>query len=125
METWLKHGDANKTLLYQVPNYTPIHIIRKGSRKGGGVTLFVHSSLNYKERHNVSKSSDIIKTLSVEIINKNKSYIVSDMYRAPDNDGKLFKNENENYKKNNLVSEKQLFAISDVNTHLNLNLTAL
>lgn len=72
METWLKHGDANKILLYQVPNYTPIHIVRKGSRKGGGVTLFVHSSLNYKERHNVSKSSDIIKTLSVEIINKNK-----------------------------------------------------
>lgn len=112
-------------MLYQVPNYTPIHIIRKGSRKGGGVTLFVHSSLNYKKRHDVSKSSGIIKTFPVEIINKNKSYIVSDMYKALDNDGKLFKNENEILMKNSLVSEKQLFAIGDVNTHLNMNLTAL
>ena len=54
-----------------------MHLIRKGSCKGGDVTLFVHNSLNYKERHDPSKSSDIIETLYVEIINKNKKTIVS------------------------------------------------
>ena len=50
-ETWLKCDDANENSLYQVLNYTPIHLIRKASRKSGGVTLFVHNSLNHKERH--------------------------------------------------------------------------
>ena len=76
-ETQLKDEDANKNSLYQIPNYTPMHLIRKGSCKGGDVTLFVHNSLNYKERHDPSKSSDIIETLYVEIINKNKKTILS------------------------------------------------
>ena len=71
-ETWLKDENANKNSLYQIPNYTPIHLTRNGSYKGGSVDLFVHNSLNCKEKRNVNKSNDIIETLSVEIINKNK-----------------------------------------------------
>ena len=37
---------------------------------GGSVALFIHNSLNCKEKHDVSKSNDIIEILSVEIINK-------------------------------------------------------
>ena len=37
------------------------------------------------------------------------------MYRAPDSDGKLFKNEYESVIKKDLVSEKQLFVIGDIN----------
>ena len=71
-ETWLENENANKNSLYQIPNYTPIHFIRNGSHKGGSVALFVHNSLNCKEKHYVSKSNDVIETLFVEIINKNK-----------------------------------------------------
>ena len=71
-ETWLKDENANKNSVYQIPNYTPIHHTRNGPHKGGSVALFVHNSLNCKEKHDVSKSNDIIETLSVEIINKNK-----------------------------------------------------
>ena len=71
-ETWLKDENANKNSVYQSPNYTPIHHTRNGPHKGGSVALFVHNSLNCKEKRDVSKSNDIIETLSVEIINKNK-----------------------------------------------------
>ena len=37
------------------------------------------------------------------------------MYRAPGSDGKPFKNEYEHLIENNLVSEKQLFEIDDIN----------
>ena len=70
--TWSKDENANKNCLYQIPNYTPIHLTRNGSHKGDSVDLFVHKSLNCKEKRDVSKSNDIIETLSVEIINKNK-----------------------------------------------------
>ena len=70
-ETWLKDKNANKNSLYQIPNYTPIYLTRSDSHKGGSVDLFVHNSLNCKEKRDVSKSNDI-ETLSVEIINKNK-----------------------------------------------------
>ena len=59
----MKDEDANKNSLYQIPNYAPIHLVRKGSRKVGGVTLFVHNSSNYKERHDIRKGNDIIETL--------------------------------------------------------------
>ena len=71
-ETWLKDENANKISVYQIPNYTPIHHTRNSPHKGGSVALFVLNSLNCKEKRDVSKSNDIIETLSVEIINKNK-----------------------------------------------------
>ena len=71
-ETWLKDENANKNSVYQILNYGSIHLTRNSSDKGGSVVLFVHNSLNCKEKCDVSKSSDIIETLSVEIINKNK-----------------------------------------------------
>ena len=71
-ETWSKDENTNKNCLYQIPNYAPIHLTRNSSHKGDSVDLFVHNSLNCKEKRDVSKSNDIIETLSVEIINKNK-----------------------------------------------------
>ena len=56
------------------------------------------NSLNYKERHDLSKNNGIYETFSVEIINKNKKtilYLIG-MHRAPHSDGNLFKNEYEN-----------------------------
>ena len=71
-ETWLKHENASKNSLYQISNYTPIRFTRNSLHKGGSVDLFIHNSLNCKEKRDVSKSNDVIETLSVEIINKNK-----------------------------------------------------
>ena len=68
-ETWLKDENANKNTLHQISNYTPIYLKRNGLRKGGGTSLFVHNSLNYMERHDLSKTNDFTEILSIEIIN--------------------------------------------------------
>ena len=52
METWLKDEDASKSFLSQIPNYTLIYQF-------------------------TSKSNDVIETLSVKVINKNKKTILS------------------------------------------------
>ena len=39
-DTWLKDENANKNSLYQVPNYTAIHI-RKSLRKGRGLFIIL------------------------------------------------------------------------------------
>ena len=66
-----------KNSLYQISNYTPSHLTRNGSHKGGSVALFVYNSVNCKEQPDVSKNNDFIGTLSIEIINKNKKTILS------------------------------------------------
>ena len=72
-ETWLKDEDANKNSLYQITNYTSIHLTRNGSHRGGSVALFVHNSLNCKEKLDVSKSNNIIETLLKLLIKTKKS----------------------------------------------------
>ena len=45
---WCNGNKAAKNSLLQLPNQTPIHQIRNNGQKGGGVTLFVHNSLDFK-----------------------------------------------------------------------------
>ena len=56
--------------LYQIPNYTPIHLTRNGSHKGDSVDLFVHNSLNCKEKRDVSRSNDVETLLKLLIKTK-------------------------------------------------------
>ena len=83
----------------------------------GSVALFVHNSVNCKEQPDVSKSDYIIETLPTDIIKKKKQKkpVISSMYRAQHCDGKLFKSECKSLIKADLVSEKQLFVIGDIN----------
>ena len=41
-ETWCNDDNININSLYQIPNYTPIHQIRKTGNKGGGLVLYMH-----------------------------------------------------------------------------------
>ena len=49
---WCNGNKAAKNSLLQLPNETPIHQIRNNGQKGGGVTLFVHNSLDFKIKKN-------------------------------------------------------------------------
>ena len=69
-ETWSKDENTNKNCLYQIPNYAPIHLTRNSSHKGDSVDLFVHNSLNCKEKRDVSKSNDIETLLKLLIKTK-------------------------------------------------------
>ena len=43
-ETWCNDDNININSLYQIPNDTPIHQIRKTSNKGGGLVLYIHKN---------------------------------------------------------------------------------
>ena len=51
-----------------------IHLTKSGPPKGGSVALFVHNSLNYKERPNVSKSNDITEICPLKLSIKTENY---------------------------------------------------
>ena len=53
--------------LYDLPNYKGIHQVRNYS-KGGGVSLYINKSLNFKLRPDLSISSRDIESLSREIL---------------------------------------------------------
>ena len=70
-ETWCEDERFEKTSIYQLNDYTAIHQERKNKRKGGGVCCFIHNSIIYKQRIDISISDENTEALSLEIINKN------------------------------------------------------
>ena len=49
-----------------LPNYTSIHQVRK-QKKEGGVSLYIHQSMEFKIRKDLSINSDDVESISVEI----------------------------------------------------------
>ena len=56
-ETWLDDGTLSTSRsLYGLPNYKSIHQVRNYS-KGGGVSIYINKSLNFKLRPDLSINS--------------------------------------------------------------------
>ena len=71
-------------MLYQIPNYSPIHQIQKTSSKGRGLVLYIHKTITFNALEKLSNNNGHIESLSVEIIRKNqKNIILSCIYRPP------------------------------------------
>ena len=67
--------------MFQLPNYSLIHQNRTGSKKGGGVCIFIHNSITYKTRSYLSINDENTESLCVELINKNsKNVLVCSIY---------------------------------------------
>ena len=67
-----------------------IHQVRN-SRKGGGLCIFIHESLCYKLRKDLSINSEATESLSIEISNKKASNLIFNaIYRPPTGDIKVF-----------------------------------
>ena len=97
-------------------NYIPIHQIRKGSSKGGGVSICIHKTLNYKLRCDKSICNPDIEALTIEIIKENKkNLIITGIYRPPRGDEKNFRKEYKKLIENKNESNKQIFLIGDIN----------
>ena len=66
---------------YEIPNYTNKHQVQ-GDRKGGGVPIYIHNSLNFKIRSDLSISNNHIESFSEEIVSdKVKNTIVNVLYQ--------------------------------------------
>ena len=67
-----------------------IHQVRN-SRKGGGLSIFIHESFCYKLRKDLSINSAAIESLSTEISNKKASNLIfNSIYKPPTVDIKIF-----------------------------------
>ena len=58
-ETWLKEETLD---LYELPEYKSINITRP-SRKGGGVSLYIHNNYDYVEKPNMNIMTELIECL--------------------------------------------------------------
>ena len=67
-ETWL---DEVGNSLYELPSYISKHQVRY-DRKGGGVSIYIHNSLNFKVLSNLCTNSVDIESLSIELSLDNK-----------------------------------------------------
>ena len=89
-ETWASEENINKNSTFQLKNYNVIHQVRN-FRKGGGLCIFIHESLCYKLRKDLSINSEAIESLSIEISNKKASNLIFNaIYRPPTGDIKIF-----------------------------------
>ena len=69
--------------LFELPQYKNIHQVRRAG-KSGGILAFLHESLTFNIRHDISVNNADIKALCVEIINKkSKNILINAQYRQP------------------------------------------
>ena len=114
-ESWL---NANNYSNYSIPNYSPHHVFRT-NRRGGGVSIFLHSSYEFKPRLDLDICNDVIECGCIEILSstqcRNPKTIIVAMYRPPGTNPDLFI-ENVNSLLNKVKSEnKMCFVMGDFN----------
>ena len=94
-ETWFDDRNSESSL-YQLPQYTVIHQHRSPSHKNGragGISMYIHDSLNFKSRKDLDINTKNLESLSIELVSKNsKNNVVSTIYRPPGGDSKAFNN---------------------------------
>ena len=68
--------------LFKLPQYKSIHQVRR-TGKGGGIAVFLHESLIFNVRHDLSVNNANIEALRVEIINKkSKNILINTQYQC-------------------------------------------
>ena len=104
--------------LFKLPQYKSIHQVRRAG-KGSGIAVFLHESLTFTIRHDLSVNNANIEALCVEIINeKSKNILINTQYRQPA--GNL--NEFEVYLSTFLAKSKTTDKTCSLVGDLNLNL---
>lgn len=116
-ETWLEQDDSQESLL-KLEGYTLNHITRV-DRKGGGVAIYVHNSLDYKNINVMSMNvNGIMECISVELcISNRRNIIVNCTYRTPGSDLQIFTEHIELMLKK-VNNKKSIFLCGDLNIDL-------
>ena len=93
VETWLKKSTVKKI---NIPGYTFTGSHREGKKKGGGVGMLIQTSLQWRERKDLTHHIPNFENKSIEIKTHNNNIILSSLYRPPNSSEKEFLR---NYKK--------------------------
>ena len=89
-ETWLNDATCS---LYNIDGYHSENNYRT-TRKGGGVSLYIKNSIEYKTRSDLDYSENVIESKFIEIskeaISSDKDVIIGVIYHPPNTDVELF-----------------------------------
>ena len=88
-ETWLTTNNCNN---YHIPDYVSHHVNRV-NRRGGGVSVYIHSSYTFNARTDLDLCNDNIECACIEICSSPlASYkpIIISVYRPPNSDPDSF-----------------------------------
>ena len=115
-ESWCDETVNNNSLLI-LENYNSVHQTRK-NKKGGGICIYIHKSLDFKIRNDIDKFDDDLETCSIEIVNsKSKNFIITGIYRPPKSDVKELKNYCKNLLKRKNTNGKTAFILGNLNVN--------
>eukprot|EP00111_Clytia_hemisphaerica_P011532 TCONS_00033842-protein len=124
-ETWCKKDEAESEenqskksfSKYLLPGYKVLHQARS-NKKGGGLCIFVHESLNYKRKQDLSVNDNDCEILTIELINKLQNIIISCVYRQPSGNLKNFKQHLKNHLADKNLNKKSIYLAGDFNLNL-------
>ena len=104
---------------FNLSNCLMINLHRQNVRAGGRVSLFIHKSIDFKERKDLTISKNDSETLSIEITNKTRNIILSSVYRPLNSSLKReFKNSLKPIFDNILRNKKDLYLAGDFNINV-------
>ena len=92
-ETWLTKCKID---VYKFQDYSTVHLLRPIDQhidfkvRGGGISIFVHNTIQYKHRADLDIILPYMECCFIEINFNNKKYLIAGMYRIPDTDINLF-----------------------------------
>ena len=117
-ETWCNDENMSTNSNFQLPNYSIIHQMR-ADHAGGGICMFIHNSLSYKLRADLSKNDADCESLCIELSNRTtKNIIVNTFYRQPAGKIKPFKDHLKTVFSKLKHSNKKLYLTGDFNLNL-------
>jgi len=117
-ETWFNDQNVD---CYGLDGYNGEHQFRK-DRRGGGVSLFIDSRLDYTVRTDLNIQDDYIESIFIEIFKSalgvEKNIIVGQIYRPPNTDVTMFNEVISNALNTVSCESKQLYLLGDFNLNL-------
>ena len=106
---------ANENSLLNLDNYYSVHQTGN-NKKGNSIYIYIHKQQECKLRNDIDIFSNKIETCSVEIINsQSRNFVVTDVYRPPKGDIKVFKNYCKDFLEKKSTSSKTVFMVGNLN----------
>ena len=116
-QTWYSDNSMNHNL-FKLPQYKSIHQVRR-TGKGGSIVVFLHESLTFNVRHDLSVNNVDIEALCVEIINKkSKNILIDTHYRQPAGNFNEFETYLNTFLAKSKTTDKTCFLVGDLNFNL-------
>ena len=104
--------------LFELSQYKSIHQVRR-TGKGGGIAVFLHESLTFNIRHDLSDNNADIEALCVKIINKkSKNILINAQYRQSAGNFNEFEAYLNTFFAKSKTTDKTCFLVGDSNLNL-------